>query len=102
MGMTGPVGDVHPAKKDELRRDVYARENRRCFWCGRRVRLHWRGQQDREEPPADAATLDRIIPASQGGTYRLDNLVCACHECNQKRGNMRADRFLRRTVESVA
>lgn len=36
---------------------------------------------------------EHIIPISRGGTNRVSNLTIACHECNQKKGNMTAAEF---------
>lgn len=36
---------------------------------------------------------EHIIPISRGGTNRISNLTIACHECNQKKGNMTAAEF---------
>jgi 5-methylcytosine-specific restriction endonuclease McrA len=30
---------------------------------------------------------DRIIPGSMGGTYRFENVIPACRECNASRGD---------------
>jgi hypothetical protein len=39
------------------------------------------------------ATVEHVIPKSQGGTNLLDNLVAACHDCNQRRGVMSHELF---------
>lgn len=36
---------------------------------------------------------DHIVPYSKGGTTTVDNLVCACHKCNQDKGNRTAEEF---------
>ncbi len=87
--------ELHPAKREELRRKTYEREGGKCFWCGGRVRLTWKRQWTGRETPEDAATLDHIIPKSQGGKYDINNLVCACRSCNAKRGSADAQEFLR-------
>lgn len=37
--------------------------------------------------------LDHQIPRSRGGSNRASNLVLACHECNQAKGNQNATEF---------
>ncbi len=32
-------------------------------------------------------TLDHVTPRSHGGADRSDNVVCACHGCNQEKGH---------------
>jgi 5-methylcytosine-specific restriction endonuclease McrA len=93
--------ELHPAKREQFRREVYKREGGRCFFCKTRVRLHWKGQFDGEQPD-DAATLDHIIPKSQGGRYELQNLVCACRICNARRGSRDAGKFLESTYGDMA
>jgi 5-methylcytosine-specific restriction endonuclease McrA len=46
--------------------------------------------QGKENIPLE---VEHIIPKSRGGTNRIDNLCLACHECNQKKGNMTAEEF---------
>ena len=46
----------------------------RCFYCGSTKKLG----------------LDHVIPLHAGGPNRPENIVCACHFCNQSKG--RADR----------
>lgn len=44
--------------------------NHECAYCG----------SDEE------ITLDHVKPRSFGGPDRSDNIVCACHSCNQSKG----------------
>ena len=32
------------------------------------------------------ATLDHVVPRSQGGKTTWENIVCACGTCNRKKG----------------
>ena len=32
--------------------------------------------------------IDHVVPKSRGGSDRVNNLVLACHECNQHKGNL--------------
>lgn len=36
---------------------------------------------------------EHIIPTSRGGTNKVSNLTIACHQCNQKKGNLTAAEF---------
>lgn len=43
----------------------------------------------------DVATLDHVKPLALGGYDRLKNCVIACRSCNQKKGSMTRDQFMR-------
>ena len=55
------------------RSNILARDNFQCQYCS--VDLTSR-----------EATLDHVIPRSQGGRTSWENLVCACSACNRKKG----------------
>ena len=62
-----------PQKKLTLsKRNVLKRDGHQCHYCGTR-----RGRM----------TVDHVIPRTQGGMDSWDNLVCACLECNNLKGN---------------
>jgi len=58
---------------------VRARDRYMCQYCGV-VR------------PPDLE-VDHIVPRSRGGSNRPDNLVVACHDCNQRKGNLTATEY---------
>ena len=68
-------------KKEKLRK----RQRNKCYWCGEQMNNR---QYDRRE-----ITLDHIVPKSKGGLAVRENLVAACRECNERRGNMDATDF---------
>lgn len=55
------------------RRNIFARDINMCQYCGKRFRT------------CDLS-LDHVIPRSQGGPATWDNIVCACHKCNVRKG----------------
>ena len=55
------------------RRNIFARDKNRCQYCGHRF-------------PTSELSLDHIIPRSMGGKATWENIVCACAECNVKKG----------------
>jgi len=65
----------------EVREYLLEKFGRKCCYCGK------------ENIPLIPLEIEHIIPKSRGGTNRIDNLCLACHECNQKKGNMTAEEF---------
>lgn len=55
------------------RRNVFARDEGRCQYCGKKF-------------PTSELTLDHVLPRTQGGRTTWENIVCACVECNVKKG----------------
>ena len=55
------------------RRNIFARDKNRCQYCGKRYRT-------------SELSLDHVIPRSVGGKAVWGNIVCACAECNVKKG----------------
>ena len=56
------------------RRVLFARDEYRCQYCGRRL-------------PARLLTVDHIKPRSRGGGHTWDNVVAACPTCNRRKGD---------------
>lgn len=66
--------DRLPAQTVKLnRRNIYARDHNQCQYCGRGF-------------PTSELTLDHVLPRSQGGQSSWTNLVCACVDCNSRKG----------------
>ena len=55
------------------RRNIFARDNNQCQYCGRKY-------------ATSELSLDHVIPRSQGGQSTWDNIVCACVNCNVRKG----------------
>lgn len=56
------------------RENVYIRDNFTCQYCGDRL-------------PAKLLTLDHVVPVSKQGPKSWTNVVAACRDCNQRKGN---------------
>jgi hypothetical protein len=57
-----------------LRNRVIRRDGFNCKYCKKELML-------------SEITIDHIIPLSRGGTWREENLVVACKDCNEKKRN---------------
>ena len=55
------------------RRNIFARDHNQCQYCGRKV-------------PTSELSLDHVAPRSQGGGTTWENIVCACVDCNVRKG----------------
>ncbi len=55
------------------RRNIFARDNNQCQYCGRKFIM-------------SELSLDHVVPRSQGGGTTWENIVCACVECNVRKG----------------
>lgn len=62
----------------------------RCYYCGLDLRA-----------PEVEATLDHRLPRSRGGTDQSSNLVPACRECNEAKGNATVEEYRERVRESL-
>ena len=78
-----------PLYRTNLRAAVLHRDGNKCVYCKRS------GKRQQLE-------LDHIVPRSNGGTNRYDNLVAACRPCNQKRGNQPIEQWLKRRPKKLA
>jgi len=54
------------------KREIFRRDGYTCQYCGRMT---------------SRLTIDHVIPRQRGGGYTWENLVTACPECNQRKGN---------------
>ena len=55
------------------RRNIFARDHNQCQYCGKKF-------------STTELSLDHVVPRSQGGMSTWDNIVCACINCNVKKG----------------
>ena len=72
------------------RRNIFARDLNTCQYCGLRF-------------PTGELSLDHVVPLSLGGQNRWDNVVCACTNCNKRKGGRTPDqagmKLIRRPVQ---
>ena len=62
---------------NKIRESVFEKDSWRCHYCDKKT-VRVRGKLQ--------ATVDHIVPVSDGGSDDLENLVTACRSCNSKKG----------------
>ena len=58
-----------------------------CAYCDKKMAITKTNSHD-------APTRDHVIPRSEKGTGSKHNLVCACRECNVRKGSLPLSIFL--------
>jgi 5-methylcytosine-specific restriction endonuclease McrA len=69
-----------------LARRAFHRQHGLCFWCKRPMMWGHRGGNGVCDPLT--ATADHVKPVWDGGQTLPGNIVAACYECNQARGQV--------------
>src|SRR5215470_12810213 len=77
-----PLEAVDFSQSKTLREAVHAREGGRCFYCLQRLTPMMR-------------CLDHVVPRIRRGRDSYRNLVSCCLECNSRKGETRAEDFVR-------
>jgi 5-methylcytosine-specific restriction endonuclease McrA len=65
----------YPSNWNELRNDVFERDDWQCRNCGRQVRIF-------ENELSLELHCHHIVPLSKGGTNSRSNLVALCKDCH--------------------
>lgn len=60
------------------RNNIFVRDGSTCQYCG--LRRH-----------PSQLNLDHVVPRTQGGLTTWENVVCACIECNRRKGGRRPE-----------
>ena len=68
------------------RRNIFARDQNRCQYCGKRR-------------PTSELSIDHVRPRSQGGETTWENVVCACVDCNVRKGGRTPEQANLRLVQ---
>jgi len=63
---------IPPKSLTLSKRNILKRDGHQCQYCGTR---HGR------------MTVDHVVPRTMGGRDTWENMVCACQECNNQKGN---------------
>ena len=65
----------------ELKEYLLEKFDRKCVYCGK---------------SGAVLNVEHIIPKARGGSNRVSNLAIACVQCNQKKGAMPIEDFLKK------
>lgn len=66
--------DRVPSRRVRLSRlNIFIRDADTCQYCGRRL-------------PRSELSLDHVLPRCRGGKTTWENVVCACIDCNRRKG----------------
>lgn len=66
---------------------TYSKYNARCHYCSRGTVLTSRRKRGKGKQESNYATREHIVPQRFGGSDNSENIVLACHDCNNKRGD---------------
>lgn len=78
--------------KWEARKQIGREQGNRCVYC--QVNLTWQFHQHKPLAPT-CATLEHIIPVTEGGQNFIGNLAVSCNRCNGRRGTTPHDLFMK-------
>lgn len=83
-----------PTRRGYPRRQVFARDNYTCAYCGWRptnpgTNREWVEQQD-GTLKCNWLSVHHLVPVAQGGNNLLENLVTACWRCHRRFGGRKA------------
>lgn len=72
-----------------IRNYLLEKHGRKCFYCDKEV---------------SNFEVEHMLPKVKGGSNSIDNLTLSCHSCNQKKGTLTAEEFIKQTLpaEKVA
>ncbi len=73
---------------------VLGKTNGRCAYCEKKLDAELYGQCGQLSPPEGAWEVDHWIPKCKNGTDVLGNLVPACCECNDEKGEMSGEDYI--------
>ena len=69
-----------------------------CPYCNQRM---WK-KRSRDKIQSNSVTVDHLVSRPKGGLYNdLDNMVYACHDCNDKKGEKLPLDFIIEVVSRV-
>lgn len=80
-------------KGSKILKELYEKQNGKCFYCQCEVLLPISGQFYSEDERNRWLEIEHMTPMARGGKDRPENIVGSCKQCNLKKGTMTADEF---------
>lgn len=74
-------------KRKAKLRDIFEEAGGHCFYCDKKMDITRCNTHD-------APTRDHFKAKKHGGDDHPSNIVCACHECNTRKGHMSGNLFM--------
>jgi len=71
---------------------LWKRQEGKCYFCDCDTHLR---KKDQKRMYDNTATVEHLIPKSEGGSNRLPNLKMSCNKCNIHRGTINAVTWFR-------
>lgn len=68
---------------NNIRKKIYDNDGGYCYLCGDKISI-------------DDMTIDHVVPKSEGGGNNTTNARCCCFTCNQMKGSMDLDEFIKK------
>ena len=74
---------------------AHAEQGGLCFWCRDPTPLWWEITTEEfiKVGKMKIATREHLTPQSNGGEHTIDNIACACYDCNSVRGTIPVNQF---------
>lgn len=72
----------------QLKKQIINEENRICYICKNKI------------PENEHATIDHVNPKSKFGTDDRENLHCCCKRCNDDKGNLTYNEYIKHIKEN--
>lgn len=83
-------GYIKPKHVPAIKAAIIKRDGWLCHYCGKPMR--WKNGEKGRPEPRGLATIEHLVPVSEGGSRELDNLVLAHKACNQEQEHKRRHR----------
>jgi 5-methylcytosine-specific restriction endonuclease McrA len=74
-------GQYQRNRRNLIKRNLQLNGKYVCEYCSKNMQFH-------NSKEKDYVTIDHLVPLSNGGSNRIDNLVVCCNECNHTKADL--------------